>query len=227
MQFKMFAKSTTTISSLIFFLFIQPQIAKAQHIHELPDFNSIPDPTIFLKDPILDSPGLGKDDFLDGEALEILLESAEAYNNRGIIYYQSGEKEKALADFNQAIIINPNYAKAYYNRGVIYSQSGEKQKALADFNQAIKFNPNDAKAYANRGILYAKSGEKEKALDDYNQAIKLNPDDAQFYANRGLIYFDFKNSVQGKKDLEKAASLFRRQGDIQKYQIIAEFLEKL
>jgi Flp pilus assembly protein TadD len=42
-----------------------------------------------------------------------------------------------LADYNQAIQINPNDAEAYNNRGVIYYNLKDYAKALADYNQAI------------------------------------------------------------------------------------------
>lgn len=47
-----------------------------------------------------------------------------------------GDAQKAIADYNQAIRLDPNYAPAYYNWGLIYQQLGDKTKALEDFRQA-------------------------------------------------------------------------------------------
>ena len=60
-----------------------------------------------------------------------------------------------MADFNQAIKLDPNYADAYFSRGVIHQKKGETDLALADLNQAIKLDSNHAGAYYNRSILYA------------------------------------------------------------------------
>jgi len=49
-----------------------------------------------------------------------------------------GDFDKAIADFNEAIRLDPNNAQAYQNRGVAYEKKGEKAKAEEDFAQAKK-----------------------------------------------------------------------------------------
>lgn len=63
-------KSTTAISSLLFFLAINSQIVKAQHLNSLPDLNSIPDPSVFLQDtePIGDSSRQIEEEFSESES---------------------------------------------------------------------------------------------------------------------------------------------------------------
>ena len=55
------------------------------------------------------------------------------------------EPHPALADFNQAIQLNPELAEAYYGRGTVYFLKGDLDNALAYFNQAIQLNPKMAK----------------------------------------------------------------------------------
>ena len=43
-----------------------------------------------------------------------------------------------MADFNQAIAINPNYAGAYYNRGFVYRDLGDINKARENFQRAAE-----------------------------------------------------------------------------------------
>lgn len=100
-------------------------------------------------------------------------ESAEDYFNRGIIYFEQGKYDLALANYDQAIEINSKNAKAYYNRGNIYFQQGKNNLALAEFSQAIKANPNHAKAYANRGIVYYQQRRDTLARVDWESAKQL------------------------------------------------------
>jgi len=51
---------------------------------------------------------------------------------------KKGDPDKAIADYTEAIRLNPKYATAYYGRGYAYGQKGETAKAEADFAQAKK-----------------------------------------------------------------------------------------
>ena len=50
----------------------------------------------------------------------------------------NGKYDKALADFNEVIRLDPKDAKAYHNRGIAYEKKGDKAKAEADLEQAKK-----------------------------------------------------------------------------------------
>jgi tetratricopeptide (TPR) repeat protein len=66
---------------------------------------------------------------------------ARAYNNRGVAYKAKGDLNRAIADYNQAIALDPKYAVAYYNRGVMYNDKGDLDRAIADYNRAIALDP--------------------------------------------------------------------------------------
>ena len=68
---------------------------------------------------------------------------AVAYRNRGFVYDRKGNQNKAIADYTEAILLDPKYAKAYRNRGLAYAKKGEKAKADEDFAQAKKLGYNE------------------------------------------------------------------------------------
>ncbi|MDR2093901.1 MAG: tetratricopeptide repeat protein [Treponema sp.] len=57
---------------------------------------------------------------------------------RDLAFYK-GDDDRALADYNEAIRLNPRAANAYYNRGLIYYNKYDYARAEADFNQAVSF----------------------------------------------------------------------------------------
>jgi tetratricopeptide (TPR) repeat protein len=51
-----------------------------------------------------------------------------AYNNRGYDWYMKGDYDKAIADFNQALVLCPKYAAVYSNRGVAWDAKKEQDQ---------------------------------------------------------------------------------------------------
>ena len=62
-----------------------------------------------------------------------------------------GEYDKAIADYNEAIRLDPLDAHAYYRRGVAWTLKDEYDKAIADYTEAIRLDPKDADNYHQRG----------------------------------------------------------------------------
>ena len=79
---------------------------------------------------------------------------------------------EAIAEYDAAIRLNPQYAPAYNNRGIVYDDLGEFERAIADFDEAIRLAPKGALVYNNRGGVYFKLGQYQRAIQDYNEAIK-------------------------------------------------------
>ena len=54
----------------------------------------------------------------------------------GSSYGNKGNFDRAIADFSEAIRLDPKDARAYHDRGVAYGKKGEMAKAEEDFAQA-------------------------------------------------------------------------------------------
>ena len=61
--------------------------------------------------------------------------SVNAYNYRGILKYQLGDTEGAIADFNLAIVINPQYPDIHKNRAIAKQDIGDIQGSCSDFKK--------------------------------------------------------------------------------------------
>ena len=64
-----------------------------------------------------------------------------AYHNRGKAWSEKGDYDKAIADYNEAIRLDPKFAIAYHNRGGAWGSKGDYDKAIADYNEVIRLDP--------------------------------------------------------------------------------------
>ena len=116
---------------------------------------------------------------------------AVAYYSRGLAYYDKGDDDRAIAEYNEAIRLDPKFAYAYSSRGLTYDHKGDLERASPDYDEAIRLDPKYAQALFNRGNAYYQKGDDDRAIADYNEAIRLSPKFAYAYNNRGTA-FDHK-----------------------------------
>jgi tetratricopeptide (TPR) repeat protein len=100
--------------------------------------------------------------------------NASLYYYRGLAYRYKNEYDKAIHDFNRAILLNPMRANAYYYRGLAYYHKNEYDKAIRDFNEAIILDPGDPVAYYYRGVIYGEQGKNAEAQADFEQSKQLS-----------------------------------------------------
>ena len=84
-----------------------------------------------------------------------------------------GRHADAIADYDQAIHLKPDYAEAYGNRGSAKGALGQYQDAISDYGETICLKPNDAITHFNRGGAKYSLGLKDKARKDFETALEL------------------------------------------------------
>jgi tetratricopeptide (TPR) repeat protein len=127
--------------------------------------------------------------------------------NSGKTHQQRGEHDLAIADFTEAIRLDPMSATAYTNRGKAYYGKRDYDRAIADHSEAIRLDPKNANAYSSRGAVYSLKGSYDLALRDSNEAIRLNPKFSMTFSNRGFVYNNMGNYDLALADLNEAIRL--------------------
>ena len=89
---------------------------------------------------------------------------------------QVGKVEDAIAHFEQALRIKPDYAEAHNNLGIALELAGKIEEAITHFEQALRIKPDYVWAHYNLGAALEKAGGVPEAIEHYEQALKLQPD---------------------------------------------------
>jgi tetratricopeptide (TPR) repeat protein len=129
--------------------------------------------------------------------------SAEASFERANRAYESKDYDQAIADYDAAIRLNPQYTAAYFNRGTARRVKNDLTGAIADYDTAIRLDPQYAPTYNNRGFARQTKGDLDGAIADYDAAIRLNPQYTAAYIFRG-------SAREAKRDLGGALDDYQR-----------------
>ena len=86
------------------------------------------------------------------------------------------EYDKALADYNSAIALEPENAARYINRAIFYENyKKDYQQALIDFSKAIELDEENPERWYYRAFTYYQYlTDNQKALDDFAKALELD-----------------------------------------------------
>src|SRR5215211_3461274 len=134
--------------------------------------------------------------------------------------YKAGHYEAAIANYNEAIRLDPKSAQLFINRGNAYKNKRDHDRAIADFNDAIRLDPKSALAFRDRGDAYTNKGDPDRAIADFNEAIRLDPKSAHAFRNRGVVYAYKGDEDRAIADFDEAIRLdpksalsFRNRGE--------------
>lgn len=138
------------------------------------------------------------------------LDAIQCFSGTGTYWFKRGYEllewrryEKAVAAFEQAIQIQPDYYQAWYNCGYALRKLTKYTDAIASYNQAILIKPDYHQAWYSRGWVLDELDRYEEAIASYDQAIKIKPDYYQALYNRG-------NTLSELKRYEEAIASFSR-----------------
>lgn len=124
-----------------------------------------------------------------------------------IIYAGTGQSEKALGQFGEAVRLDPLNAYAYAEMGNVYDDLGDTAKAEWAYRKAISISPTYWGFYDHLGGHYLYHGRTRDAIAQYRKVIDLTPDNYRGYSNLGGAYFYLGEFDSALAAFEKSVSL--------------------
>jgi tetratricopeptide (TPR) repeat protein len=134
---------------------------------------------------------------------------------------------QALAEYDQAVALDPELAVAYRHRAGIHSELGDQQAAIADLDRAVALEPDNSWFVALRGEHHRLARNDAEAVRDLSEGIRLDPSNEFAWASRGATHerrgdldaalFDLGRALDLKPDyawaLARRARVWRALGD--------------
>src|SRR5205823_11323824 len=93
-----------------------------------------------------------------------------AHNNLGIVLFQKGEIDEAIAHYRTTLNLQPDFWDADYNLGTALLKKGEVDEAIAYCTRAVTIAPNDPDAQVALGNSLAQKGRVDDAIAHYKKA---------------------------------------------------------
>ncbi len=137
---------------------------------------------------------------------------ADAYNNLGVVYYETGVSYHSTSDFgkaikmyDKAIALSDEYASYYNNRGAAYFAEKRYEQAAADYSTALKLDPDVFERTARAGVQAMLPSPEDRARYEYVVAklyAKMGVNDRSLHYLRKAMEDGYKDIKDVYKDNE-------------------------
>ncbi len=132
---------------------------------------------------------------------------AERAFNDAVGHVRSGNHESAIANYDLALTLDPQFVVAFIGRGTSNLSLGRFEEALADLNQAIDREPELAESYNLRAQIYFQLRNYGRCIADLTILLSIEPDRADAYLMRGLANTNLGRNMRSIEDYTRAIEL--------------------
>jgi WD40 repeat protein/Tfp pilus assembly protein PilF len=125
----------------------------------------------------------------------LALDERKAYRDRGNGYLMLGNLDRALADFNEVLRLDPKCVQTYLARAEVFDRKKDVTAALRDCDEAIRLAPGSSRGYTVRAAHFLTNRQADKALADLRRALLI---DRQYLLAQSLVAR--AHSIRGEID---------------------------
>jgi tetratricopeptide (TPR) repeat protein len=127
--------------------------------------------------------------------------------NLGNTLLQKGRVDEAIAQYQQALQIKPDYVGAHINLGIALLRKGQVDEAIVHFQMALQINPDYAETCYNLGNALLQKGQVDEAIAQYQLALQIKPDYAEAHINLGNVLLQKGHMDEAIVHFQKALQL--------------------
>jgi len=131
----------------------------------------------------------------------------EGWSNKGVTLNEIKRFQEAIAHYDKALSIKPDYAEAYSNKGNSLNELKRYDEAIAHYDKALELKPDYVEGWSNKGVTLNEIKRFQEAIAHYDKALSLNFDYAEAWSNKGSILNELKRYDEAIAHYDKALSL--------------------
>ena len=126
---------------------------------------------------------------------------------RGVNAERKGNHDEAIAHYQSALKIAPEYYPAHNNLGSLYLSKADFKSAEEQFQETVRLDQNDAQAYFNLGNVFLLKGQFTRAEAAVSSGLQRRPDSAFGHFLQGCLDVRTGKLPQAEKNLRTALQL--------------------
>jgi tetratricopeptide (TPR) repeat protein len=144
---------------------------------------------------------------LFGRAARVTDRSYVALSNHGQALFRQGKIDEAIAEYAQAIALDPTLDAARLGMGEALMQQGKHEKAAEEFSKVLELQPENSAARLQLGVLRGRQGKYAEAIAAFSEVLRRDFRNIAAHNNLGNVL-----TLQGKheeavKQFEEAVQL--------------------
>jgi tetratricopeptide (TPR) repeat protein len=133
--------------------------------------------------------------------LRVTDNNSRAHAHLGHALSAEARHDEAIAQFQRALALRPDYPEALNYLGAALARRGEAEAAVPMFRRALELAPALPHARANLATALAQSGQIEEAIVEYREAVRVTPNDLQARVNLGRALMSTGHADEGADHL--------------------------
>src|SRR5438067_6607986 len=124
------------------------------------------------------------------------------HTNLGLVLFEKGKIDDAIAHYRSALQMQPDWWDAEYNLGTALLAKGQVDEAILHCEKAVSMRPTDPDAQVSLGNLFLRKGRIDEAIAHYQKAMMLHPD-------HFLARYSLGHALLEKGELDSAIQVCR------------------
>jgi len=140
-------------------------------------------------------------------AIDLGNAGAEGHMCLGTIENGTGQYEKAVEQFQQAVQLDPAQDQAYRSLAAAYQKVNQIDKAEETLKRRISARPDYWFGYTDLGVFYFGQAQYEKAQAMFEKAVSLKPSNYGDYSNLGATFLYEGKDKEATEALERSITI--------------------